>query len=335
MQRGARARRRAQCRCESSPARSWWPPAEAARQLRLQRDDELVEPRYSIYAPVMLLLSRWSSVVGRLQTLRTTNGRPKTDLPLVVEPEFYRHFASRVIRRQRAEAINALKSPDRRLVQRRHTARLLDLDIQRVTVACYIESQINAFRLRDARVYFILQPVFGDFPLHGLYVPGKSTAEIAATSGKSKSALGASRAHGIWAADRSTLAIRNLIRLGWLRFRLPLGSAGHRLGFDLRVPVGNRNRFRFLFLNHGLRLRKTLGFRSQDISAAAAAPAFTTKAVNKHCVERDEGREGQMQSERPGQGPAQLRGFGINVDVNVNIVHVNISDGRRGYPSAA
>src|ERR1019366_2631220 len=101
-----------------------------------------------------------------------------------------------------------------------------------------IEGQINAFRLRDARVYFILQPVFGDFPLHGLYVPGKSTAEIAATSGKSKSALGASRAHGIWAADRSTLAIRNLIRLGWLRFRLPLGSAGHRLGFDLRVSVG-------------------------------------------------------------------------------------------------
>src|ERR1039458_9044443 len=253
MQRGARARRRAQCRCESSPARRWWLPTEAARRMRLQRDDELVEPRYSIYAPVMLLLSRWSSVVGRLQTLRTTNGRPKTDLPLVVEPEFYRHFASRVIRRQRAEAINALKSPDRRLVQRRHTARLLDLDIQRVTVACYIEGQINAFRLRDARVYFILQPVFGDFPLHGLYVPGKSTAEIAATSGKSKSALGAS------------LAIRNLIRLGWLRFRLPLGSAGHRLGFDLRVPVGNRNRFRFLFLNHGLRLRKTLGFRCQDI----------------------------------------------------------------------
>src|SRR5271157_4068810 len=81
---------------------------------------------------------------------------PPLALPLVIEPELYRHFASRIIRRQRAECINALDRPLGREVQRRYTARLLDRNIQRVAVARDIERQINPFPLRDPRVDFIL-----------------------------------------------------------------------------------------------------------------------------------------------------------------------------------
>src|SRR6266478_2411288 len=56
-------------------------------------------------------------------------------LPLVIEPELYRHFGSRIILRQRAEGIDALKRLGRRAVERRHAARLLDLNVRRVTVA--------------------------------------------------------------------------------------------------------------------------------------------------------------------------------------------------------
>src|SRR5208337_5249379 len=111
-------------------------------------------------------------------------------LSLVIEPELYRYFASRIVRGQRAECINALDCSHRRDVERRHTARLFDLDVRRMSVARDIERQINPLRLHDPWIDFILQPVLGDFPLHGLHVPGEPAAEIAAASGKSKSALG-------------------------------------------------------------------------------------------------------------------------------------------------
>src|SRR6266481_5251002 len=98
---------------------------------------------------------------------------------------------------------------------------------------------------------FILQPVFGDLSLHGLAVPRKLAAEIAAASRESASALGTARAHGVVFADRTTFAIRNLIGLGCCRLRLALSCGFDGRGFHLYlgVLVGNRNRFRFLFLN--------------------------------------------------------------------------------------
>src|ERR1700687_469560 len=130
------------------------------------------------------------------------DARPST-LPLVIEPELYRHFASRIIRWQRAEGINSLKRPDRRLVERWYAARLLNLDVRRGGDACNSKSYINPFRLREPRVDFVLQPVFGDLSLHGLDVPRIPAAEIATASGKSKPALGAARDHAVGPADRT------------------------------------------------------------------------------------------------------------------------------------
>src|SRR6266446_10178935 len=162
-------------------------------------------------------------------------------LSLVIEPELYRHFASRIIRRQWAEGIDALERADRRLVKRRHAARLLDPNVRRVAVACDIKRYINPFRLCDARIDFILQPVFGDLSLHGLHVPRKLAAEIAATSGESESALGAAGAHGVVFADRTTFAIGNLIGLGGSRLRLALSCGLDGCGFHFfSVLVGNR-----------------------------------------------------------------------------------------------
>src|SRR5208282_6511795 len=109
-----------------------------------------------------------------------------------------------------------------------------------------IKRQINPTRLPYARVDFILQPVFGDLSLHGLNVPGKLAAEIAAASGEAKAALGAARGHGVRAADRTTFAIRNLIRLSgfWLLLALRCAFDGGGFHFSLRVLVGNRNCFR-------------------------------------------------------------------------------------------
>src|SRR6266852_5808023 len=72
-------------------------------------------------------------------------------LSLVIEPELYRHFPSRIIRRQWAESINALERPDRRLIERRYTARLLDHNIRRVPITRNIKRYINPFRLCDTR----------------------------------------------------------------------------------------------------------------------------------------------------------------------------------------
>ena len=59
------------------------------------------------------------------------------------------------------------------------------------------------------------------------------------------------------------------------------------------------------------------------ISAAAAPPTLASEAGNEHSVKHDEHRESRVQSDRPGQRPAQLAVLGIDV-----------SDGCHGFPSA-
>src|SRR5260370_11145931 len=68
-------------------------------------------------------------------------------LSLVIEPELYRHFPSPVIRRQWAESINALERPDRRLIERRDTARLLDHNICRLPITRNITPYTKPFPL--------------------------------------------------------------------------------------------------------------------------------------------------------------------------------------------
>src|SRR5260370_5165370 len=255
MRPGARARRRGPCRCESSPGRNCRLPEAPARRRRSdyygsKYDDGRGELSYAIYAPC-LVGSRWSLVVGKPSERLTTNDQR---LPLVIKPKLYRDFASRIIRRQRAEGINALDRTRGREVERRYTARLFDRHIHRVPIARDIKRQIHPSPFRDPRVDFILQPVLGYFPLHALDIPRKPVAEITTASREAKSALGPASAHGVGAADRTALAIRNLIRLGWVWLRLALRRAFSRRGFylGLRVLFGNRNRFRFFLLNPGL-----------------------------------------------------------------------------------
>ena len=64
------------------------------------------------------------------------------------------------------------KRPHRRLIQRWHAARLLDLDIRRPAVARDVKRHIDPLRMRDARVHFVLQPVLRNFLLHHPHVPG-------------------------------------------------------------------------------------------------------------------------------------------------------------------
>src|SRR6267143_1165048 len=128
------SRRRVRCRCESSPALCCSLPTGTTRQGRLVRDDGWFEPNYSICAPCADLI-----VENRVSRVRQDGHEARhhtfSTLPLVIEPELYRHFGSRIVLRQRAEGIDALKCLGRRAVEGRHAARLLDLNVRRVTVA--------------------------------------------------------------------------------------------------------------------------------------------------------------------------------------------------------
>src|SRR5947209_18838268 len=57
---------------------------------------------------------------------------------LEVEPELDTDFASGIVRRQRPERINPLQRTNRRYVERRHPARLLDFDVRCPATAVYI-----------------------------------------------------------------------------------------------------------------------------------------------------------------------------------------------------
>src|SRR5713101_1476524 len=171
-------------------------------------------------------------------------------LPLVIKPKFYRNFISRVVRRQGSESINALDCPCGRYIQGRNTARLLDLHILGRSVACNVEGQIDPIRRRDPRIDFILQPVLRDLLLYHLHVPGKAVAEIAASTGESKSPLGsASSEHAVRPADWASFAIRDLVRFLGLWLSFAFCRAGDRLGFDLCILIRDRDRFGFLLLN--------------------------------------------------------------------------------------
>ena len=64
--------------------------------------------------------------------------------------------------------------------------------------------------VRDARVHFVFQPIFGNFLLHDFHVPGVAGTEVAASASKSEATLRAIRAEGaIRSADRAALAEGN------------------------------------------------------------------------------------------------------------------------------
>src|SRR5207245_10790958 len=157
---------------------------------------------------------------------------------------------SGIIRGQGTKSINALDGADRRLIQGGHAARLLHLHIRRTSVALNIEGDIDPLRLGDARVAFILQPVFRNFRLHHAYVPGLTSAEVATAAGKAEASFGSARAeHSIGSAHWPALAEgHNVIRF-FHGFRLWLSLARAGLIFRLRLCalVGDWIGFRFLF----------------------------------------------------------------------------------------
>src|SRR6266481_6601731 len=131
------SRRRARLRCESSPARRRRLLTEIAWQWRSNNNDGCREPNYSNLHSLWLWSAgrpRPAGPFGSAQGRLTRRPSPHDLLPLVIKPELYRHFGSRIILRQRAEGIDALKCLGRRPVERRHAARLLDLNVRRVTV---------------------------------------------------------------------------------------------------------------------------------------------------------------------------------------------------------
>src|SRR6266536_4286062 len=105
-----------------------------------------------------------------------------------------------------------------------------------MAVAGDIKSYVHAVGLRDPGIDFVLQPVLGNFALHGLNIPGESVAEIASAARKSESTLGAACAeHGVRSADGAALTVGNLIRFLGLGFGLAFCGTRHRLGLDLRL----------------------------------------------------------------------------------------------------
>src|SRR5450432_1498874 len=82
-----------------------------------------------------------------------------TQSPLVIEPEFHAYLAPRVIRRQRRKRINPLQRPYRRLIQRGHAARLLDLHVRRMPASFDVKRHIDPVSILNSRIDFVLQPV--------------------------------------------------------------------------------------------------------------------------------------------------------------------------------
>src|SRR5207253_7650440 len=164
--------------------------------------------------------------------------------------EFHRHLASGIFRRKRAEGVDTLKSPDCRVIERRHSAGLFNLHVSRLARASDIKYQVDAIGFVNIGIDFVLEPVLRNFVPHDLGIPGISAAEVAAAPLKSKTALRAIRAERpVRPADRATLAIRNLVgfrfRLGlWFR----LAGADPWLGFGRRWLVGDRYCIRFVLL---------------------------------------------------------------------------------------
>src|SRR5262249_20599805 len=156
------------------------------------------------------------------------------------EPELYGYFIPRIFGRQGTKSINALDGPDCRLIERRDTTRLLDLDVLGSTIATYVERQINALGIADPRIDFVLQPILGNLPRYPLNVPGETAAEIAASTGESESAFRASRAeHSIRAADRASLAVGSYVIRRWRRGCFRLFAAVLRLRLCFAVLVGD------------------------------------------------------------------------------------------------
>src|SRR5689334_6056828 len=175
-------------------------------------------------------------------------------LTLIVEPKLYRDETAGIVAWQRAKAVDALQGANRRLVQRRYAARLLDPQVLRLAGAADIERDVHPAGIADIRVDLIFQPVLRYLLLHHAYVPRIPVAEIAASAAaEPEPAFGVVRGeHAIRTADRAALAERHLVV--FRRFHRPrLLLRGHsRLGFlaSLSVLVGNGNRFRRRFFLH-------------------------------------------------------------------------------------
>src|SRR5207253_11419446 len=108
----------------------------------------------------------------------------------------------------------ALKRPDRRLVQRRNAAGLLDANIGRRSVTQNVEREVNPLS-QCAGIDLNRVPVVRNLSVYCLHVPGKAAADIASTL-EIKTALGMRGGESpVRAANRPTFAVRNYIILRW------------------------------------------------------------------------------------------------------------------------
>src|SRR4051794_15797083 len=121
-----------------------------------------------------------------------------------------------------------------------------------MAVSHHVESDVHPLRGRNARVHFILEPIFRYFLLHNPHIPGITRTEIAAAAGEAEAALGAIGAEvPIRSADRSALSEGNDVVGFDCRLRLRFLMAGADLWRSLCLYdlVRDRNRFRIrLFL---------------------------------------------------------------------------------------
>src|ERR1700758_76547 len=112
----------------------------------------------------------------------------------VIEPEFHCHLASRIIGGKRPEGVDSLYRANRRLIQRRHAAGLLDPHVSRLAAATDVELHVHPIGGADAGIDLVLKPVLRDLLLDDPHIPCVCAAEISAATLNPESALRASGA---------------------------------------------------------------------------------------------------------------------------------------------
>ena len=179
------------------------------------------------------------------------SARGTTSSP-IIKPELHRDIVSVVPRRQRAESIDSLQRPHRRLIERRNAARLLDPDVDRLSGASDLKIYVNPSARRLSRGSTSYFSQFSDtFAAHDIDIPPEAAAKISVAALETEPAFGSARGERtIRAADRAALAERNLLSSS--AFATSFGGGFFCVDsrfwfFRLASRVGNRNRLR-LFL---------------------------------------------------------------------------------------
>src|ERR1700689_3697519 len=110
-----------------------------------------------------------------------------------------------------------------------------------MSIAGDVKRKIDAARLGDSGIHFVLQPVLRNLLLHHPYVPCEARAKVSATAGKTESTFGPACAENtIGSADRSAFAKGNdvVAFLHWFCLRFVSRRTGFRLGFGVFVRNG-------------------------------------------------------------------------------------------------